>query len=81
MKDSVRSTKLVTKSYSHPLGSQSQHFTKNFIILHLFHKTLRRRLEGLIVEQCPKVGMSHPSDNSDFISPFVLCSIRAECNA
>ena len=31
-------------------------------------------------EQGLKIGMSHPSDNSDFISPFVLCSIHAACN-
>ena len=30
-------------------------------------------------EQGLKIGMSHPSDNSDFISPFVLCSIHAAC--
>ena len=31
------------------------------------------------VEKCLKIGMSHISDNSDFISPFVLCSIHAAC--
>ena len=31
-------------------------------------------------EKCHLIGMSQPSDNSDFISPFVLSSIHAACN-
>ena len=32
------------------------------------------------VEKCLKIGMSHPSDNSDLISPFVLCFIHVHAN-